>query len=539
MRKALVSAGEPPLITLGEFEDMAKRCNLKTPDDRRSCMDRLTDMGELRHFSKVPGLEDVVVVDPTWLADLMATIVTADADKMAELGMENGWTSMAALEKVVQSVCPASSSGGSWVDGLVKLMQHCGLVYVSPHGDAVIPPMLPPKITQSIESHRAALVAQPGTQSGYPPAGPRRWWSAQYKYGRLLDHRLSRLLCRLLLLLPDVKVQEVWRFGAQLRRPEGDVLAMTCTRGQHKDYTIHVAVCARVPELLGARVSALLGEELGDVELKAIMYECAACFVDTKLSETGTYNAVMLHKTAAARANTKTCSQCGTELHMAPFIRSLRLDEQAARWGPDQQEGDSEGNRRLRHLLAGIELHADWLAAAAGGQGQRQGGLDAGAAAGSGGPVGGPGEPGSASATGVSDSPLRLHPVCEHPDGPHPVEGYDIPTLYDAPGASWLRTHARGLRTLMRAMELMWRHGPQEAQAAILQTLIKRLEQEEPGELDEYVSCQEARSSIEKLLEEGKRTADWGRSQGPLRRVVSRSGAVMWLCRCHADNHVW
>ncbi|KXZ40865.1 hypothetical protein GPECTOR_1712g824 [Gonium pectorale] len=235
MRKALARAGEPLLITLGEFEGMAKRCNLQTPDDRRSCMDRLSDMGELRHFSEVPGLESAVVIDPKWLADLMARIVTTDAGRMAELGMENGWTSMKALERVVQSVCPASSSGGSWVDGLVRLMQHCGLVYASPDEMAVIPPMLPDRMTQSLKSHRAALVVeQPGPQSGPLPAGPRRWWSVQYKYGRLLDHRLSRLLCRLLLLLPDAEVLDVWRFGARLRRPEGDVLAMTCTRGQHK-----------------------------------------------------------------------------------------------------------------------------------------------------------------------------------------------------------------------------------------------------------------------------------------------------------------
>ncbi|KXZ41414.1 hypothetical protein GPECTOR_483g423 [Gonium pectorale] len=357
MRKALASAGEPPLITLGEFEGMAKRCSLKTPDDLRRCMDRLSDMGELRHFSEVPGLESAVVIDPKWLADLMARIVTTDAGRMAELGMENGWTSMKALERVVQSVCPASSSGGSWVDGLVRLMQHCGLVCAAANEMAVVPPMLPDKMTQSLKSHRAALVEQSGSQSGHLPAGPRRWWSAQYKYGRLLDHRLSRLLCRLLL-LPDVEVLNVWRFGARLRRPQGDVLAMTCTRRLDKDYTIHVAVCAQVPELLGARVSALLGEELADVELKDIQYECAACFVDTEPSETGSYSAVMLRRKAAAKL------------------------------------------------------------------------------------------------------------VCEHPDGPHPVEGtpgYDI-LAADAPGASWLRTHARGLRPLMRAMELMWRHGPQEAQ---------------------------------------------------------------------------
>ncbi|KXZ41868.1 hypothetical protein GPECTOR_257g652 [Gonium pectorale] len=412
-------------------------------------------MGELRHFSDVPGLEDVVVVDPKWLADLMAQIVTTDKTRMQNLGPNKGWTSMDALLKVVEMKC---TPGTGRVTGLVRLMQHCGLVYALPSGDAVIPPMLPDRMKEP-------------------------WESIRYKYGRLLDHRLSRLLCRLLLLLPDAEVRDVWRFGALLVRPQRALMALTCTRQEtSNEYTLHVAVCTPAPELLGARVSALLGEELGGVE-----------------------------------ANTQTCNQCGAELPLAPFIRSLRLDEQAARWGPDQQEGDSEGCRSLRHLLAGIELHADWLAAAAG------------AAAGSGEPSDGPGRPGSASSstTGVHDAPplLRLRLVCEHPEGPHPVEGhpgYDIPPLYDDPGAPWLRTHARGLRPLMRAMELMWRHGPQEAQGPAggsgeagqqvgapdvcqallsLQVELERLEvgaeggdeDEVAAKLDMYVSCQEAR----------------------------------------------
>ncbi|KXZ41028.1 hypothetical protein GPECTOR_954g216 [Gonium pectorale] len=410
---------------------------------------------------------------------------------------------------------------------------------------------------------------------------PRRWWAAQYQYGRLPDNRLSRLLCRLLLLLPNSEVLDVWRFGALLQRPQRAVLALTCTRPKAAVYTLHVAVCAPAPELLGARVSAVLGEELGGME-------------------------DMLPD----------CGQCEARLPLAPFIRALRLDEQAAPWSPGQQQGASDGGRRLRHLQSGIELLADWLAAAAGGQGQQRQGGPPDAAGGGEPPLPELGElelqearrelvrrvvavhrlvstperrghlpllvallppppppaptcgddgPGGAGSSGAPP-PLRLHPVCEHPDGPHLVEGhpgYDIPPLDDDPGASWLRTHARGLRPLMRAMEVMWRHGPQEAQgqAANLQALIKRLEQEEseahlsscqpgssplpegggdkPGELDEYVSCQEARSSIEKLLEEGERKADGSRSQGPLTRSVSRSGAVMWLCPCHVDEHVW
>ncbi|KXZ42062.1 hypothetical protein GPECTOR_213g432 [Gonium pectorale] len=539
-REDLVSTGKPPLIPLGELEVVAKRVSIAAPQDLRRCMDRLTDMGELRHFSDVPGLEDVVVIDPKWLADLMAKIVTTNEDRVRELGLNQGRTSMEALKKVVESECPPSTGKAP---GLVRLMQHCGLVYAAADGAALVPPMLPDRMKQPLATLRV--------------------------------------------------------------------------------YTIHVVVCSPAPELLGARVSALLGEELDGMEMKGIQYKCPSCFEKNPTDDPGTYKANVLQTFAQVkRKEVLECGQCCAELPLAPFIRALRLDEQAAPWSPGQQQGDSDGGRRLRHLQAGIEMLADWLEAAAGGQGQqRQGGPPD--AAGGGGPPPLPelGEPelrearrelvrrvvavhrlvstperrghlplpvallppppspptfgddgpgGAGSSGAPPPPPLRLHPVCEHPEGPHPVEGhpgYDIPPMYDdPPGASWLRTHARGLRPLMRALELMWRHGPQEAQgpagsskagqqAAILQSVIKRLEQEEskahlsslpegggdkPGELDPYVSCQEARGSIEKLLEEGERTADGGRSQqGPLRRVVSRSGAVMWLCPRHADEHAW
>ncbi|KXZ42020.1 hypothetical protein GPECTOR_221g478 [Gonium pectorale] len=612
MREDLVSTGRPPLIPLGELEEVAKRFSIAAPQDLRRCMDRLTDMGELRHFSDVPGLEDVVVIDPRWLADLMAKIVTTSKDRVRELGLDKGRTSMEALQKVVELKCPSSSGKAT---GLVRLMQHCGLVYAAADGSAVIPPMLPDRMKQPLDTLRGTLVEM--SSESLPEH--RRWWAAQYQYGHLPDNRLSRLLCRLLLLLPDAEVLDVWRFGALLRRPQRAVLALTCSRSEKAAvYTIHVAVYSPAPELLGARVSALLGEELGGMELKGIQYECPSCLEKHPMDKQGTFKANVLQSRAQNKKKRKEvleCGQCGAELPLAPFIRALRLDEQAAPRSTGQQQGDSDGGKKLRHLQSGIELLADWLEAAAGGQQgqQRQGGPPDDAGEGGPPPLPELGElelqearrdlvrrvvavhrlvstperrgdlpllvallppppptcgddgPGGAGSSGAPP-PLRLHPVCEHPEGPHPVEGhpgYDIPPLYDDPGASWLRTHARGLRPLMRAMELMWRHGPQEAQgqAAILQALIKRLEQEEseahlsscqpgssslaegggdkPGELDPYVSCQEARGSIEKLLEEGEGKVDGGRSQGPLRRVVSRSGAVMWLCRCHADEHVW
>ncbi|KXZ42109.1 hypothetical protein GPECTOR_203g381 [Gonium pectorale] len=528
MREDFVSTGRPPLITLGELQEVAKRFSISAPEDLCRCMDRLSDMGELRHFSVVPGLEDVVVIDPRWLADLMAKIVTTDANRIRELGLNQGRTTMEALQKAVESECPPSTGKAT---GLVRLMQHCGLVYAAADGAALVPPMLPDRMKESLDTLRGTLVEM--SSESLPE--PRRWWSAQYQYGRLPDNRLSRLLCRLLLLLPDADVLDV--------------------------YTIHVVVCSPAPELLGARVSAVLGEELDGMELKGIQYKCPSCLEKNPTDDPGTYKANVLqtfaqnkrkevlecgqccaelplapfvralrldeqaapwspgqqqgdsdggrrlrHLQAApscwltgwrlqragrgssGRKGVLVCGQCDAELPMAPFIRALRLDEQAAPWSPEQQQGDSEGGRRLRHLQAGTELLADWLAAAAGGQGQqRRGGPPDDAGGGGPPPLPELGEPelrdarrdlvrrvvavhrhvttperrghlpllvallppppppppptcdddgpGGAGSSG-SPPPLRLHPVCEHPEGPHPVEGhpgYDIPPMYDDP----------------------------------------------------------------------------------------------------------
>ncbi|KXZ41413.1 hypothetical protein GPECTOR_483g422 [Gonium pectorale] len=49
--------------------------------------------------------------------------------------------------------------------------------------------------------------------------------------------------------------------------------------------------------------------------------------------------------------------------------------------------------------------------------------------------------------------------------------------------------------------------------------------------------------AIEEVIKEAeqKAGADGIRDgvSGPLTRVVSRSGAVMWLCPCHVSAHVW
>ncbi|KXZ41912.1 hypothetical protein GPECTOR_245g600 [Gonium pectorale] len=223
--------------------------------------------------------------------------------------------------QVVESECPPSTGKAP---GLVRLMQHCGLVYASPDGAALVPPMLPDRMKQPLDTLRGTLVEM--SSESLPE--PRRWWAAQYQYGRLPDNLLSRLLCRLLLLLPDAEVLDVWRFGALLRRPQRAVLALTCSRKEMEAvYIVHVAVCAQVPELLGARVSAVLGEELDGMEMKGIQYECPSCLEKHRMDKQGTFKANVLQRRAQNKKLLRRTIAAEHDLFIATYRRQALLPQ--------------------------------------------------------------------------------------------------------------------------------------------------------------------------------------------------------------------
>ena len=65
----------PPVVNWEQFKAMGIICNIK-PDKLLTATTLLNDFGSLVYFQKHKGLEDVVILNPQWLTDVMSTIIT-------------------------------------------------------------------------------------------------------------------------------------------------------------------------------------------------------------------------------------------------------------------------------------------------------------------------------------------------------------------------------------------------------------------------------------------------------------------------------
>ena len=66
----------PPVVTWKEFSRMGFISNVKTADQLASAAGWLHNMGTIIYFQKHEGLNDIVILDPQWLTDVMSTIIT-------------------------------------------------------------------------------------------------------------------------------------------------------------------------------------------------------------------------------------------------------------------------------------------------------------------------------------------------------------------------------------------------------------------------------------------------------------------------------
>lgn len=66
----------PPVVSWKELEAMGVMCNIKSSNTLFTAAQWLHNLGTIINFQKQKGLEDVVILDPQWLTDVMSTIVT-------------------------------------------------------------------------------------------------------------------------------------------------------------------------------------------------------------------------------------------------------------------------------------------------------------------------------------------------------------------------------------------------------------------------------------------------------------------------------
>ncbi|KXZ43634.1 hypothetical protein GPECTOR_84g310 [Gonium pectorale] len=569
-----------------------ERVQTLAPGARNMVVGTLSDFGELLQFQHVPGLEDKVVIDPEWLADVLADVVTRDQDKQRRLqllegpisSMPVGHVSLRKVHEAMEARCPGHANE------LVRILEEYGLLYDLGDGErAIIPPSLPTLKADAIETF--LWEESPG-----PNEQPLRWWGATYTFDKHLpDALLCRLLCRLLSLpeLRDIKLEHMWRFGVFLKQGAKRIVVAYDPEQRPKAGPLSVYTCGPEPELLGL----LVASQLAQVREQFPGVKCVEC-------------------------------------REASDMSMYALDEQAVDWYPVkvgrqgrmprgmvESQGESEGTLKIRRSLGAMERVAEQVKDMPDGTALvvelRQSLVRRAVALHKlVGPSGGeylplavllPAPDDGASihrmeldvdsnTSGLPGS-VRLHALCEGPGGLHLTDhpGYEVKE-----GRAWLRKHGRGLRPLLRALRLAGVSGPvgtlgvgnpeeeamdeqemqrthsrgrsgvmgedgptkqldymlacldrlMEQQDAQLRTAVVSPAAEGKGDIegrpaDLYSACQEACSSIAKIVRMGNMEAGGHQEAGDrpaagsmphLRRVVTRTAGAMWLCACHAEE---
>ncbi|KXZ44533.1 hypothetical protein GPECTOR_66g261 [Gonium pectorale] len=550
LRERMKQEDKPRVVSLDVIRNMEAGAPKKA-DDLHRFLSKLSEFGELLQFQHVPGLEDKVVVDPEWLADVLGDVVTRDKDKQQLLQLLEG--------PAMEARCPGNANE------LVRILEVYGLLYDLGDGErAIIPPTLPTLEADYIE--KFLQEESPGPDQPSP-----KWWSAKYTFNKHLpDALLCRLLCRLLSLpeLHGMELGRMRRFGVFLKQgnqrlvvaydPDqlGQVreqfpgvkcvecrelsdMSMYALDEQAVDwYPVKVGRQGRMPR--GMVESQ--GESEGTLKIRRILGAMERVVEQVKDMPDGTALVVELHQSLVRRAvalHKLVGPSAGEHLPLAVLL-------------PAPDDGTSNHS---------MELDLDSMT------------------------------------SGLPDS-VWLHALCEGPGGLH---------LTDQPGykvkepRAWLRKHGRGLRPLLRAFQLVGVSGPigtlgagnpeEEAmdgremqrthsrghrgvtgeggptqQLDSMLACLDRLEERQDGLLrtaavvspaaegkgdiggkptDLYSACQEACSSITKIIRLGNTEAGGHQEAGDrpaaggmlhLQRVVTRTAGAMWLCACHAEE---
>ncbi|KXZ44525.1 hypothetical protein GPECTOR_66g253 [Gonium pectorale] len=364
LRERMKQENKPRLVSVDVIRNMG--AGVTQEADLHRFLSKLSDFGELIQFQHVPGLEDKVVIDPEWLADVLGDLVTSDKDKQQRLQLLEGPVSSmpaghVSKRRVLQAMevrCPGHANE------LVRILEAYGLLYLGDGERAIIPPTLP-TLTDAIEKFS---------------------WE-EYRAGVL----------RVVACGPDPELLGLLVSSqlALLREQFPGVKCIEC--GKHSDMSVHIldehAVDWFQVERAGGESEGTikLRRSLGAMErvVERIKHIPDRTALVVELRQSLVRRAVALHKLVGPSG--------GEHIPLAVLL-------------PEQNGAD-------RH---NFELDLDSTTS---------------------------GLPGS----------VRLHALCEYPGGLHLTDhpGYEVKE-----GSDWLRKHGRGLRPLLRALQLAGVSGP-------------------------------------------------------------------------------
>jgi hypothetical protein len=87
-RKNRAEEGLPPIALWSEYKSWAELCLIENEKELKIATTFLHNLGSLLYFSDDENLADVVILDPQWLTDVMATIITTKHNYLGREGYE-------------------------------------------------------------------------------------------------------------------------------------------------------------------------------------------------------------------------------------------------------------------------------------------------------------------------------------------------------------------------------------------------------------------------------------------------------------------
>ncbi|XP_023932214.1 uncharacterized protein LOC106167484 isoform X2 [Lingula anatina] len=120
---------ESPIITVDELCKMAQRVGLSDEELRNSFIPYHHHQGDILHF-KVDGLENVVIIDPLWLADVFSAIMTPciSEDECSHIGLQKAGLKKGVLQEEVFDECLEENSMTERKADIIRLMLHFDLM---------------------------------------------------------------------------------------------------------------------------------------------------------------------------------------------------------------------------------------------------------------------------------------------------------------------------------------------------------------------------------------------------------------------------
>ena len=254
------------------FAGLARRCGILQHNELMKCTEFLSDVGSLIYFNDHEGnLNDIVILNPQFLADLMSTLIT----------FKHSWVKKGklAVEDLPQVLVRFDAT---LADSLLALLVRFRIIHkIKNSSDYIVPSLLP----EDLPKNQIQRIWPTDTPPGYHE------FNRKYKFSFLPIGFFARLIVRILH-LPMINGLLFWRDGLIIELINYDQYAYLLY--STKDYTLSITVRINQGNS-NKQSSALLLRNIIEVieslltgyyprlkEKTAILLSCSHCMLNNK-----------------------------------------------------------------------------------------------------------------------------------------------------------------------------------------------------------------------------------------------------------------